>query len=300
MYDDFMYKGLLEELHCGVYFVSKDRKITFWNKTAEKITGFFAEEVIDKQCSENILTHIDKEGRKLCLSMCPLAASMNDKKPREAEVFLHHKDGHRVPVLVRVCPMFDPSGNVIGGYEIFSDLSSNQSSKLRILELEQFDALDELTKLSNKKHIEEELNIRFAEFKNTGIQFGVLFIKIDDYNDIIESYGSEVGDKSLKMVANSLLNNCRPFDVYGRWSTDEFVGIIRNVNSDQLSSVGEKNRMIIENSYLILSNTDKVSLTVSLGGTVVKADDNSNRLTARAEEVLREGILSGKNKVTIG
>ncbi len=300
MNDELMYKSLLEELHSGVYFVTKERKITFWNKTAEKISGFSAEEVINKDCSENILTHIDKDGRELCLGMCPLAASMNDMRPREAELFLHHKDGHRIPVLVRVCPMLDISGNVIGGYEIFSDLSSNEASKLRILELEQLGFLDELTKLSNKNHIEEELKKRLAEFINLGIQFGVLIIKIEGYDEIMDSYSSEIGDKILKMVANSLTSNCRPFDVYGRWSTDEMVGIIRNINIDQLGSIGEKIKMVIDNSYLVLSSAEKISLKVSIGGTVAKIDDNFKRLVARAEEILNKSILCGKNKVAVG
>jgi len=52
------YTDLLENLYDGVYFTDHDRKITFWNKAAERITGFTAGEVIGQHCSDNILIHV--------------------------------------------------------------------------------------------------------------------------------------------------------------------------------------------------------------------------------------------------
>lgn len=54
--DDF-YRELLDNLHDGVYFVDRDRRITFWNKGAERLSGFSAAEVVGRRCSDNILTH---------------------------------------------------------------------------------------------------------------------------------------------------------------------------------------------------------------------------------------------------
>ena len=115
---------IVDNLHDGLYFVDPDRIILFWNKAAEKISGFTAEEVVGKPCSANILTHVDADGNQLCLGLCPLAASMADRQPREAEVYMHHKDGHRIPVSVRVSALTDAEGNVIGGIELFSDITN--------------------------------------------------------------------------------------------------------------------------------------------------------------------------------
>ena len=99
--DKQFYQGLLDQISDGVYFVTLDRRITYWNGGAERITGYAADEVLGRSCSEGILRHVDDAGRQLCLDGCPLAAVMKDGKPREAHVYLHHKDGHRVPVTVR-------------------------------------------------------------------------------------------------------------------------------------------------------------------------------------------------------
>ena len=56
------YLQLLDHLYDGLYFVDPQRKITFWNRTAEQITGYTAEEVIGSHCYDNILNHVDADG----------------------------------------------------------------------------------------------------------------------------------------------------------------------------------------------------------------------------------------------
>ena len=60
------YETLLDNLYDGVYFVNLEREITFWNKAAEKITGFSKAEVIGKRCADNLLCHVDQRGNSLC------------------------------------------------------------------------------------------------------------------------------------------------------------------------------------------------------------------------------------------
>jgi len=76
------YERIIDSLHSGLYFVNRDRVITYWNKAAENISGFSAEEVVGRSCTDNILTHIDSDGNSLCLGMCPLAATISDGTPR--------------------------------------------------------------------------------------------------------------------------------------------------------------------------------------------------------------------------
>ena len=91
-------KDLIDNLYDGVYFVDRERVITYWNKGAERITGYKDRQVIGRCCGDNVLNHVDAAGVELCRSHCPLAACMEDGLPREVEVFLHHADGHRMPV----------------------------------------------------------------------------------------------------------------------------------------------------------------------------------------------------------
>lgn len=130
------YKRVVDNLHEGLYFVDRDRVITYWNKAAERITGYAAEEAVGSACHDNILSHIDGKGHQLCFGLCPLAATMEDQDLRETEVYLHHKNGHRVPVSVRTSAFTDETGKVVGGIELFADISNSVANQLKVHELE--------------------------------------------------------------------------------------------------------------------------------------------------------------------
>ena len=73
---DELYLTIINNLNDGVYFVDLDRRILFWNKAAERITGYSADEIMGRPCQDNILNHIDEDGRPLCVIGCPLFAAM--------------------------------------------------------------------------------------------------------------------------------------------------------------------------------------------------------------------------------
>lgn len=216
-FDEKSYQRIIETLHDGLYFVDRDRRITYWNRSAEKISGFTADEVMGRYCSDNILNHIDGEGNCLCVDKCPLAFTMEDGQPREAVIYLHHRDGHRVPVSVRTSPLTDENGTIIGAVELFTDISNISTNELRVRELERMALLDNLTQLANRNYLEKELQSHFEENKRVGAAFGIMFIDIDYFKRFNDTYGHVVGDEIMKIVANTMVSNARPFDLYGRW-----------------------------------------------------------------------------------
>ncbi len=293
------FERIIENLHDGLYFVDRDRVITYWNKAAEQISGFTANEVVGKSCSDNILTHIDGEGNSLCTGMCPLAETIADGKPREAEIYMHHKDGHRIPVSVRISTLTDRDGNIIGGVELFTDVSNKAANELRVKELEKLALLDNLTLLANRNYIEREIQSRFEEKSRFNVPFGILFIDIDRFKKFNDIYGHYVGDDVLKFVANTFVANARPFDFYGRWGGEEFIGIIRNINGQDLELLGNRLRSLVENSYIIHEN-EKLYVTISIGATLVNENDTIDSLIKRADTFLYKSKAAGRNCLTIG
>jgi len=291
------FERIIENLHDGLYFVNRDRVITYWNKAAEQISGFTANEVVGKSCSDNILTHVDSEGNNLCTGMCPIAATIADGKPREAEVYMHHKDGHRIPVSVRVSTLTDRDGNILGGIELFTDISNQAANELRVKELEKLALLDNLTQLANRNYIEREIQSRFEEKKRFNVPFGILFIDIDHFKKFNDIYGHDVGDDVLKFVSNTFVANARPFDLYGRWGGEEFIGIIRNINGQDLELLGNRLRLLIENSYIIHEN-EKLYVTISIGATLVNENDTIDSLIKRADTFLYKSKAAGRNCLT--
>lgn len=298
-YEIDSYERIVENLHDGLYFVDRDRVITYWNKAAEQISGFTANEVVGKSCSDNILTHVDSDGNNLCAGMCPLAVTITDGKPSEAELYMHHKDGHRIPVSVRVSTVTDRDGNIVGGIELFTDISNRAANDLRVKELEKLALLDNLTQLANRNYIEREIQSRFEEKKRFNMPFGILFIDIDHFKKYNDIYGHDVGDDVLNFVANTFIANTRPFDLYGRWGGEEFIGIIRNINSKDLESLANRLRSLTENSYIIHEN-EKLYVTISIGATLAKENDTINTLIKRADTLMYKSKAAGRNCLTIG
>lgn len=115
---------ILDSLSEGVYVCDLDRRIRYWNRTAERITGWSAKDVVGRQCFDNVLCHIDKDGHQLCgEEYCPLHRSMVTGTGSQGSllVFAQGKNGKRVPMHVSVAPLRNAAGQVIGGVETFRD-----------------------------------------------------------------------------------------------------------------------------------------------------------------------------------
>lgn len=296
--NDKFYQELIEHIPDGVYFVDRAKRITFWNKGAEKITGYTKEEVVGFCCADNILKHIDDCGHELCLVGCPLSQTLLHKNNLEVDVYLHHKDGHRVPVSVRVSPILNEEGEVVGAVEVFSDNSQkiNQIKELENLRKEVF--IDALTQVGNRKFLEIKLDYRWQEMGLYNIPFGILFLDIDRFKKFNDTYGHEIGDRVLLMVTKTISNLIRGMDVIARWGGEEFVVIVTNVDGQKLAKVAERIRIFIEKSWLTV-NEENIRVTVSIGATLARKDDTIQSLIKRADELMYQSKESGRNRVTL-
>jgi diguanylate cyclase (GGDEF)-like protein/PAS domain S-box-containing protein len=298
-FDKDSFDRILNNLRDGLYVTDLDRTIAYWNKAAEEISGYSAAEVIGRSCADNILNHVDDDGNDLCFGMCPLAECLGDGKSRESEIYMHHRDGHRIPISVRTSVLTNAEGNVIGGIELFTDISNRSANELRIKELEKLALLDTLTQLANRNYIEKEIRNRFDEKKRFDITFGILFIDIDHFRNFNDMYGHYTGDNVLKFVANTFVANSRPFDLYGRWGGEEFIGIIRHINYFDLERMANRLRSLVEKSFIMHEN-NKLHVTISIGATLVKNEDTIDSIIKRADMLLYESKSAGRNRLTMG
>lgn len=293
-----LYKEILEHLYDGLYFVDQNMQITYWNKSAEKITGYAPLEVMGCKCSDNILRHINDNGDELCIKGCPLGRTLKDGQLREADVYLHHKEGHRVPVSIRVSPIRDKQGKIIGAAEIFS----NNTRKLDMLNelevLKNHVYTDELTLVGNRRFAELTLNARFNELKTYTIPFGILFFDLNDFKNINDNYGHGIGDKVLKMVGTTTLNIIRSLDVVCRWGGDEFMVVTPNVDTNALRSIADKIKMFVEKTW-IASTQGMVRVTLSVGGAMARTGDNPENLIRKADLLMYESKKNGGTDILI-
>lgn len=293
------FRNILENLYEGVYCVDLDRKIIFWNKGAERITGYSAAEVLGSSCSDNILVHVDGEGRNICVSGCPLMATIKLGKPHaEDNIFLHHKNGHRVPVFVSVSSIRDSHGRMIGAIEIFRENFASAYDVQYIEDLKKAALLDPLMEIPNRRCIESKLRAAIEEKRRFNISLGVLFIDIDHFKKVNDTYGHDAGDRVLKMVSKTLSSIMRVYNLIGRWGGEEFIGIITHVDGEGLRILAEKLRVLVENSFLDY-NGNKIAVTVTIGGTISRGNESMKAILQRADAFLYKGKKCGRNCIMI-
>ena len=125
--------GVLRSLNMAVYITDLDRRIVLWNRKAEEITGYKADDIVGSACHDNILNHVDKHGHPLCTTnRCPLYRAMHLNKESQEPIIVYAKtrEGRRIPVSVSTAPLRDAEGRVIGGVETFRE----ETARFRDLE----------------------------------------------------------------------------------------------------------------------------------------------------------------------
>ena len=130
---------ILDSLNDGLYVCDTERKIVYWSKSAERLTGWAPEDVVGHRCMDNILNHIDIDGHQLCgEELCPLRRCMVTDKPSDSPtiIFGKTKSGARLPMAVTVAPLHDEEGRVIGGVETFRDFSETYASLERAKQIQ--------------------------------------------------------------------------------------------------------------------------------------------------------------------
>lgn len=293
------YRSLLDGLHDGVYFVDRDRRITYWNHGAERITGFAAKDIVGRYCWDNLLAHVDGQGCLLCQKACPLAQSMRNRVDCEAEVFLRHRDGQRVPVHIRASPIVDRSDRVIGAVETFSDNTLKLDAVETAAKLRQLAFIDPTTETGNRRHCDLRLGDELRRSRAADSTFGVVFLDIDLFKTINDRYGHEAGDAVLKTTAATLAANIRPADFLGRWGGEEFLVILTDIYPKEVREKAERLRILIASSEAN-SYGHRIGITVSIGATCFAPGDTVRSILARADELLYQSKAEGRNRVSFG
>ncbi len=296
--NDFSHALLLDHLHDGVYFVNMDQVVTFWNRGAERITGYTRGDVVGKICDAHFLGHTDEDGQPAFGSSHPAAICLRTGEAQEAELFLKNKEGRLVPVVTRVSPILNSLQEPIGALEVFSDNSSKMQAMQRIEELEAVALICPLTSAGNRRYAEMALKDAVDEFQRYGWPFGVLFVDIDHFKRVNDDYGHNVGDEVLCMVAHALRSSLRSIDFVGRWGGEEFLVILPNTADDIIGVIAERCRRSVEESCYQTQGKE-IRVTISIGAALSTPDETMEQLVERADRFMYRSKAEGRNRVTL-
>jgi diguanylate cyclase (GGDEF)-like protein len=188
-------------------------------------------------------------------------------------------------------------GRVINHFIQMADavLQSKRDLELKVqertAELERLTQIDPLTELYNRRGMAEQIEASLNRAEREDLPLGLLWIDIDWFKDINDTYGHSAGDESLKAIAEVIRETIRSYDMAARWGGDEFLVLLVNVDESELAQLAE--RLCLQISHHEFS--DRFSISVSIGGSMYVKGQNIDTLLQNADQALYKAKDNGRN-----
>lgn len=176
---------------------------------------------------------------------------------------------------------------------IIFDEITNELKNIQLLKEEA--SRDTLTKLFNRGKFNDVLSKEIILAQTTLTPLSIIFLDIDNFKSINDTYGHDSGDMVLIELSKILTATVRQGDFVARWGGEEFVITLQSTYSMQASLLAEKIRKNVEN-YNFTSGGRQ---TVSLGVTQYKEHEEQREFTKRVDEALYAAKVGGRNRVVV-
>lgn len=266
-------EGILSSVGDGVYGVDRNCTITFTNPAARQILGYTrADELMGKHAEtlfhkfEN-LTEINSVNDLHYLAQ----AIQNDSELHGVESIFNKADGSPMQVELTVFPL-RIGGQLEGAVVAFRDVSER---KLLEQELKWQANHDPLTKLLNRKYLEDTLEQEVQRLKRGNEQSALLYIDLDRFKYINDTIGHAAGDQLLIEIGDHLQRRLRQSDTLGRLGGDEFGILLRDVDRDSAPRVAEKFRAMLS-EYNFERDGRDYKINASIGIALIDSDTQSH------------------------
>ena len=154
---------------------------------------------------------------------------------------------------------------------------------------------DTLTSLPNRKAYERRLQEKINLSKRYNTIFSIILYDIDKFKLINDTYGHDIGDKVLIEMSQLIRSTLRANDYIFRIGGEEFIIILPHTRNIEAKTTAEKIRKEVETQ---LHSIENKTITISMGVTQYKIDDNAKTIFKRVDDYLYESKKNGRNRVT--
>ena len=283
-------KKVLEHTTEAIMVTDNNARIILTNPAFTALTGFTDKQALDQKTSLLKSGHHDinfyKQLWRDLLHTGQWIGEIANRK-RSGEVYIQKTN---------ISAVYDKGGDISHFVCVMSDITEQK----RTFDTIRFQALhDNLTKLPNRIHFEARAEKALSRASHGGSHFAILFIDLDDFKPINDSFGHLLGDKLLVALADKLSAALRPSDMVSRIGGDEFL-----VLADELTHLDEA-RLLAERLMHMISTPveiDDIELRVSasIGISIYPAQgDSIDSLIHAADQAMYSAKNQGKNQIAI-
>lgn len=277
-------EAALENLPEGIALFNGEDHVVFWNRAAEAISGYASMEVL---------------GRSIPAGLYPLLsgtyAGEQDKYAGGQTgdsmlVVLEHKLGHSVTAAKRNLMLRDGMGARIGLAALFHPAESLDA-------LPHGECGEGSTVRASQAEFEERLESAFADFQNGGDKFGVLWITVDQAQELRKTHGAGACEAMIGKVERALAGGLRLSEEIGRWGDDEFLVLSHERTQEMLAAHAQLLAGLARTADFRWWG-DRVSITVSIGAAQAEQGVTLVALMEKAKAAMFTSLHAGGNQIT--
>lgn len=261
------------------------------NKTFCDTTGYTANEVVGHKMS------LLKSGCHDTAFYANMWETINSTGTWQGEVWDQRKNGEIYLNWMTITAVKDAAGKVTNYVGTHIDISARKAAEDEIKKLAFYDPL---TKLPNRRLLQDRLQQTIASNARSGMYAALLFIDLDNFKTLNDTLGHDKGDLLLQLVANRLTNSVRECDTVARLGGDEFVIMLDGIGNKlseaaiQTETIGEKILATFNQPYQLAGYEHKS--TPSIGVTLFSHHDNTiEELLKQADIAMYQAKAAGRN-----
>ena len=272
----------------GVGLFDGEDAVVLWNQAAQGITGYPAVELLGRQLPECLRPLLAAGSGK-----DELLAPASRAEGRRSLAHARHKLGHAMAVIARVLDLSNGVGERIGTALLFHPAAS-----LDALPHGQSSANQVMTE--SRAELEERLQTEFDDFARGGSPLGVLWIGVDQAEELHKTHGAAACNAMMEKVGHVVAQGLRPAEEIGRWGDDEFLVVAHERSADMLAAHAQMLDGLARTTDFRWWG-DRVSITVSIGAAQATQDATETliQLLKRAREAMEASSREGGNRVTV-
>ena len=221
-----LYRSVLEELPVGIYIVDRERRVRFWNRGAEHLTGHLAHTAMGQDGAGHLLDACDRKGRALSGEHSPVTVTLTHGKAQQFAAFFRHKNGHRVAVRVRTRAVLEHNDAIMGAMVVFEEGFVFPDNSVEPM----YGCLDAATGIPSHRLTRAVLNECMAGMERSRQGFGLLRIRVLGLDEFRVKHGIQSAFPLLRTTAQTLRHSLDPEIFVGRWGEDEFILVLPSAN----------------------------------------------------------------------
>ncbi|MGR9013402.1 MAG: putative bifunctional diguanylate cyclase/phosphodiesterase [Gammaproteobacteria bacterium] len=270
----------------GIFVTDKDKKIISINEAFTTITGFTQEDVYGKSAH---FLHAKKNNLKIDDDLNNDTSEVNSW---QGEIWRRHKVSMDFPSWTTVSEIKDSSGDVAHYVHVFMDITHFKKTQDHLGFLAYHDPL---TKLPNRLLLKDRIDHSLQNALREGSQAAVLFLDLDRFKGINDTYGHAVGDGLLREAAKRIKNLVRKEDTVSRYAGDEFVVFMENI-PDAKNPAKLAQKLIDTFNAPVYIKGYRLKISISVGISLFPQDGkDTDTLIKNADAAMYRAKKEGRN-----